>query len=76
MFTPSQPLTPLNAHRPWTHLDDITLITSAATMTTLQLANTLQRSVDAIYQRASVLGVSLKPSDPLTFTDYLWGYYN
>ena len=75
MFPISPPVAPLNAYRPWTYVDDLTLMAFAPTMTTRELANTLQRSIEAVYQRASELKVSLKPSDPPTFADYVWGGY-
>jgi ATP-dependent Clp protease adapter protein ClpS len=75
MFPISPPVTPPKAYRPWTYVDDLTLMAFAPTMTTRELANTLQRSIEAVYQRASELKVSLKPSDPPTFAEYVWGGY-
>jgi len=75
MFTLSPPVIPLNAYRPWTSIDDETLMAFSSTMTTRELANTRHRSIEAVYQRASELKVSLRPSDPPTFADYVWGGY-
>jgi hypothetical protein len=55
---------PRNSNKPWTKKDESQLASLAKrNIPTLTISSQLGRSKDAIYSKASDLGVSLKPKD-------------